>query len=242
MSDKYIIDAAYQKCVTSNELNDKDAKVLESSDMFEVSANACKFVLQTTRSIVSNRIDFKFLWLTKKQKSMQITNDIIHALMNYFCDGLYREKILGFTEMEKDGISFRADIDYRGKGPWYDNVLVHWESSSTLIPAELKMFFKFETETKYYAVIHSCHERCSKHSVLSNIWIKEYQNDSKESIRRILPYLKDNTCEDKNPLLRIIPCEAIHSHCLLMPLNDCSQQCIQISCPTTWADEFFPLE
>ena len=145
-------------------------------------------------------------------------------------------------EIEKDNILFRADVDYRELVCWYDTVMVDWESSNHLIPAEILMFFQFENEEQIYAVIHSCHEKFRDYSVLSNVWIKEYEKDTPSSISKILPYEDKDTCKDRTPQLRIIPCEAIHSHCLLMPLAESSQQVIQIKCSSTWADKFFPIK
>jgi hypothetical protein len=124
-------------------------------------------------------------------------------------------------------------------GCWYDNVMVDWDATDDFIPATLKMFFSIEDEEQIYAVIHSCHSKRTKHSVLTNIWIKEYHKDSSKIIKALSPYAKNDDCSEKVPLLRIIPVEAIHSHCLLMPLSRTSQQVIQIQCTSTWADEFF---
>ena len=81
----------------------------------------------------------------------------------------------------------------------------------------------------------------TEHSMLSNIWIKEYKNDTPASVRALQPYAYNNFCKDKTPLLKVIPIEAIHSQCLLLPLKESSQQVIQIKYPSTWADEIFPL-
>ena len=102
--------------------------------------------------------------------------------------------------------------------------MVDWEGAKSLIPAEVRMFFRFESDNKHYAVIHSCHDCCTKHSVLTCLWIKEYKNNSRDYVNNLFPYSKNDSCEDKEPLLRVIPCEAIHSHCLLMPLSELSQQ------------------
>lgn len=104
------------------------------------------------------------------------------------------------------------------------------------------MFFHFDNEEQKYAVIHSCHENFKKHLVLSNLWVKEYQNDTPASLRSMDAYGDENDCSIKVPLLQVIMCEAIHSHCLLMPVNDSSQHVIHINCTSTWADEFFHID
>src|SRR5687767_1765102 len=132
--------------------------------------------------------------------------------MSHFGSKIHEKWILGFTEMEKDGIIFRADVDFRGSGPWYDNVMVDWDSTDYMIPAELRMMFRFENESQSYAVIHSCHNKFTKHSVLSNLWIKEYQNDTPRCVNDLRPFTQADNCSKKMPLLQVIPCEAIHSH------------------------------
>ena len=74
--------------------------------------------------------------------------------------------------MEKDDLLFRADIDYRGTGCWYDNIMIDWDTTNYLIPAEIKMMFQFENEEQRYAVVHSCHNKYTELTVLSQIWIK----------------------------------------------------------------------
>ena len=120
--------------------------------------------------------------------------------------------------------------------------MANWEKADNLVPASLQMFCRIQNEAQIYAVIQSCHSKCTKHSVLTNIWIKEYQDDSSKTIKALTPYVKDDSCAGRVPLLRIIPCEAIHSHCLLMPLANTSQQIIQVKFLSTWADEFFTIE
>ena len=108
-------------------------------------------------------------------------------------------------------------------------------------PCTAEDIFYFGNEEQNYAVIHSCHENFKKHSVLSNLWVKEYQNDTPASLRSMDAYGDENDCSIKVPLLRVIMCEAIHSHCLLMPVNDSSQHVIHINCTSTWADEVFTI-
>lgn len=127
-------------------------------------------------------------------------------------------------------------------GSWYDNVLIHWEKTDHFVPAEMRMFFKLGANPQIYAVIHSCHNKHTKHSVLTHIWVKEYTNDTKATVKATVPYDPCDDCSNKTPLYRVVPCEAIQSHCLLMPMKENSQQVLQIHCPTTWADKFFPLD
>ena len=165
------------------------------------------------------------------------------ALWSYFGDDIYQKMLLGYTKMEKDNIIYRADINYRGLGCWYDNVMVDWDSSNYLIPAELKLFFCFESKQQMFAIVHSCHTKFKSLSVLSSLWIKEYENDTTKRVRTLEPYNnEEDDCSKREPILRVILCKAIHSHCLVVPVKVCSQQVLHIKDTFEWADEFFTID
>ncbi|HEY9301929.1 MAG TPA: hypothetical protein VIQ31_37300 [Phormidium sp.] len=240
--EKYILNVAQQQLWKEKHHTSETTTTSPANKGFKVNATSCRFSLVLSKPSNGNRIAVLFEWLTRKQKTVQVSNEVLLALWNYFGDSIYEKEITGFTEVVKDGLIFRADINYRGMKSWYDNVMVDWDGLEHLIPAQLKMFFHFDNESQKYAVIHSCHEKFKKHSVLSNIWVKEYQNDTVASLRTMDAYGDDNNCSNRTPLLRVITCEAIHSHCLLMPVNISSQHVIHINCTSTWADEFFIID
>ena len=236
----YIINAASQTFQIANESNEHFSSISQPG-VFEVCSNSGQFSILLTKQEANKKIVVYFKWLSKKQKTMQISNEILSAIICHYGDAIYGNEILGFTEMEKEKILYRADIDYRGLGCWYDNVMVDWEATDYLIPAELRMFFQMKNSNQSFALIHSCHDRCIYHLVLSRIWIKEYQGDTLNFVWSLKPYSLHDCCEEKSPLFRVIPCEATHSHCLLMPLDINSHQCIQILSSSNWGDEFYTI-
>ena len=166
MSEMYIINAASQTFQIANESIEHVSSVSQPG-IFEVCPNSGRFSILLTKQGINKKIVVYFKWLSKKQKTMQISNEILSAIICHYGDAIYGNEILGFTEMEKEKTLYRADIDYRGLGCWYDNIMVDWEATNYLITAELRMFFQMENSNQSFALIHSCHDRWIYHSVLS---------------------------------------------------------------------------
>ena len=109
-----------------------------------------------------------------------------------------------------------------------------------LVPAELQLFFKFESDTTIYSVIHSCHYRNEKASVLSFMWMKEFVDVPKTSfsLYKGAEYLfPTNT----TPVYRVVECDSIDSHCLLMPFKKDSVYTLQIIHTSKWANGFLEI-
>jgi hypothetical protein len=116
------------------------------------------------------------------------------------------------------------------------------QSFTKLIPAELRMIFQVEEDEEFYALVHSCHEKHHKLSVLSYVWLKECVGDINSEIAKYRPYAQHETYEEKEPIFRIVSCDSIHSHCLLMPMKKYSNEFIQIVHPTKWANAFYSID
>ena len=165
-------------------------KTNEEENNVTISPNASKFQFKMQRH--EDNITIKFVWASKSRQINPFTPSVLQTLIDHFPENIFQKKINSFTEIIKNNRIYRADIDYRHNGCWHDNVLVAWsaktannddnesiqEEEDTLVPAEIKMFFQFESESTLYSIIHSCHYRNEKMSVLSVIWMKEYYNVS----------------------------------------------------------------
>lgn len=165
------------------------------------------------------------------------------AIVDHFSDKCFNIPIIGYAEIEKEEKLYCSDFAYQMKGSWKDNVLVSWKSNNSnvintenteneteyrLVPAELQMFFQFESNLSVlYSIIHSCQYKNEKASVLSVMWMKEYHGVPVSSFSL---YKTDEECPSNNaePLFQIIKCSSIHSHCLLMPLKK------KLFCPTIY--------
>ena len=118
------------------------------------------------------------------------------AISDHFGEEYSNVPIIGISEKTKGGILYRAAVEYQEK-KWQDNVLITWlkdekekakydengeEIDHYLVPAELQLFFKFESDATIYSVIHSCHYKNEIASVLSVMWMKEYVDVPKNVI------------------------------------------------------------
>jgi hypothetical protein len=252
--DKYVIDLAYQRLMENKTLKHHETQATSSKNIY-VSYTSSRFTLLDITG--NDQCGWYMNWTSKAKGTTNISKSISKCLYDHFGNTIHRTTIRGFTEIKKDGELYRADIDYKGKGCWYDNIMVLWESATPsaqveedglndesetftkLIPAQLRMIFQVEDDDEFYAVIHSCHAKCHKLSVLSYVWLKEYVGDRNSEIAKFRPYAQQETYEEKEPLFRIISCESIHSHCLLMPMRKYSNELIQIAHPTKWANAFY---
>ena len=76
MSDKYIINAAYQKLGLEGKVSEPTSTSSTLHSTFELGANSCRFEFKTTRDALTDRVCARFQWLSKKQKPMQVTDGV----------------------------------------------------------------------------------------------------------------------------------------------------------------------
>jgi len=174
--------------------------------------------------------------------------------VEHFGSDCFNKVIYGFTEIVKDKHVYRADTKYRKKGCWKDNVIISWtksdqsaetsemtdETDQYLVPAEIQIFFQFEDDPTMYSLVHSCHYRHEKSSVLSYMWMKEYRGVPVSSF----PTYKTNqevNVSDKDPIFRVVQCKSIISHCLLLPFKPDTCFMLEVIHPSKWADEFLEI-
>jgi hypothetical protein len=104
------------------------------------------------------------------------------------------------------------------------------ETTSQLVPAEIQMFFKFESKPPIYSVVHLCHYRNDKSSVLSIIWMKEFYETTVSDFPSY-KYNEVHMASSNKPLYHVVQCDSIHSHCLLLPFKKQSCLILQIIHP-----------
>ena len=192
--------------------------------------------------------------ISKKTKPNPFTPSILKAIADHFGEECYNVPMIGVTEINKGGILHRADAEYQEK-KWQDNVLITWQKNEKdkkeyddngneinhyLVPAELQLFFKFETDPTIYSVIHSCHYKNEQASVLSVMWMKEYEGlpISSFSLYKGAEYLFPTNTK---LVYRVVKCESIDSHCLLMLFKKNSVYALQIIHTTKWANAFLDI-
>ena len=114
------------------------------------------------------------------------------------------------------------------------------ETNLCLVPAVIQLFFQIEHDPTIYSVVHSCHYRKDKSSVLSVMWMKEYHGIPISSFSMYKNNEIDNV-GDLEPVLHVVSTHSIHSHCLLVPYKRDSCFMLQIIHPSQWANEFLEI-
>ena len=115
---------------------------------------------------------------TGQLKSTQapLSFNIIQTIIDHFPMNCYDQNILCYTELKINETIYCADNNYRQGSSWYDNVIVAWNNGDdeniehgaiqediiALVPAQLLLFFRFESDSTLYALVHSCHYRYKK--------------------------------------------------------------------------------
>ena len=129
-------------------------------------------------------------------------------------------------------------------------VNVAWETNSRrqnneaitseveLVPAQLQMLFQIERDDTIYCIIHSCHSRSQYISVLTDLWMKMYDDIPISEFNKYRDCDIDNCMTGNKPSFTVIEMEAIESHCLLVPYQKNSCFFIKVKKPELWPDEF----
>jgi hypothetical protein len=153
---KYIIDSACQKFAASHEPNSRQNhfSIMKGST---ITPNASKFKFKLCKNPVTQMIRVSYKWMTLSCKANPLSQPMLLALNNYFGDTIYDCSMIGFSELMHNNVLYRASGEYRNKKCWYDNALIAWvdkqnctdqetDTSSILVPSELRLFFRFEEE------------------------------------------------------------------------------------------------
>ena len=248
-----MINAAYNKISNQNRESDSYSTI-SSNESIIISKNSQKF--EFIISLKDDNVNVEYSWTSKTKPQEPLPFEMIQAIIDEFPNKCFSRPIDCFTEIRKETKLYCADDNYRNGKHWYDNVLISWKSPSAsklinhqiadeeetrLVPAQLRLFFSFDTESTIYCLIHSCHYRNEKLSVLSSIWMKEYIGipvSSFSTYRHCTCWKNSNNLV---PVYRIVECNAIHSNCLLIPHHSSNCYVIYILHPDKWADEFFPI-
>lgn len=254
--DKYVIDIAYHSMNNNMLHNDKKQKTDISLNSIHIPSTSSRYSIKIIKNHKTTLGLVK--WKTRKNKNHQLPEYALNSMYEYFGNKLINKVITGFTEIKSEDILYRSDINYRGKGCWFDNVLVLWrygpkitvshnsfsddDSSNTcLIPGEIRYIFQIEGDDNYYAIIHLCTGESTQLSVLTYIWEKEYTNHCSSKAKKLKAYVNMDIKQDNTPIYQVINVTSIHKHCLLIPLGQTSCQVIQISDSNNWANAFYDI-
>ena len=67
-------------------------------------------------------------------QNLKLSTEILDYIVNGYCVDLEMNtcSLDYWSEHVKDGTLYRAHIDYRKQGPWYDWVMIRWEPDKKL--------------------------------------------------------------------------------------------------------------
>ena len=154
-----------------------------------------------------------------------------------------------YSEVYIHGDLYRAHINYRGNGPWFDWVMIRWkrspEHASTektkhpphlyygkdttmrnpnqhlYTPGKVLGFF-VDFKSKIRAIVETCDWEHNKHSVFTSKWKYAYHK-----VDGIL-----------QKWIMFVNVEYIVRHCLVVPIHPDSDDLLTVWPPKLWADEF----
>jgi hypothetical protein len=220
----------------------------------------------------SNITRLQYKWITKSQQGCKISPTLLQLLMLHFFKTLPQStqmegiKLTGLTEYCRQGTIFRCHPNYRNEGPWFDYVLIAWQSNIVnnkgnhkvdsdddnmnsriqqaikseplaLIPAKLICFVQ-DPEGEMFAIIHSCYEQKRKMSVLTYQWQLEYEEDNNQYQRHLSPYdLLDDT-ENLTSVYRNVSIDTLQQQCLMIPYHQNSRFLMEVIDQHKWATSF----
>jgi len=138
-------------------------------------------------------------------------------------------KITVYCEYRRENTCYRAHPNFRHEGPWYDWVMVAYESSDDSIiseesiknalpfgpndnPSRIMCFFTINDNVDVYALVHSCNDSTHENdSILFQRWTKEYidRRHFVEPVLRVVPVdsfvIPILVIEDDNTVYETIP-------------------------------------
>lgn len=261
LTDKYMINAAYNKINSPDVILVCDES-LTTNESTTILPHACKFSFKINQ--LNDTMHVEYNWSSKTKSKIPLSHGIIESIIQQFPDQAFNQTVFCYTEMKIGENMYRVDLDYRHCNSWHDNVLVAWkrvqrikddkkkkgrhslpnlnqEEVVELVPASLLLFFRFEGNCKFYSCIHSCGYKHKQLSVLSVLWMKEFNNLKKPKFTNmeIEQHCQGNT--QNEPKYQIVECDAIQDHCLLIPYHKSNIYFIHIIHPDKWADKFHPI-
>lgn len=256
LSEKWLINSAFQKV---NNVNDdmppKVTSITETSD-FCIGSLGSKYIFTLTES--NSNVTVEFDHHTHAKNITPITNAVLECIIDHFGTDIYGKQLYGFTEMKNGNNIYCADVNYCNKGNWKDNVMVAWESNkkqkrsdnttndemsqkdtdTIYVPCTILSMFQIKDKEQLYCVVHSCHYQSDKLSVLSSIWMKEYQDLPVARFKEYKTMQPAFPLVGKKPIYCIIEAESVVKHCLLIPYHAESCYSLLIKDVVKWAEEF----
>ena len=153
-----------------------------------------------------------------------------------------------WSEHIKDGTLYRAHIDYRKQGPWYDWVMIRWEPDKKTIQSKQKrqecnidyqerksdkqqflycpgqlLAFVSPRDGIYHAIVKCCDYNFNRSSVFSTLWKQAYVYPSRNSKKKYIFHVE---------------VQAIVRPALMIPMDENEEEYQEIWQRKLWGKEF----
>ena len=125
LSDKYMINAAYNKINPPKETSESESS-LASNESVTISRNSCKYNFKIKD--LHDNIYVELNWPTKKNTQTPLSFNIIQTIIDHFPMNCYDQNIWCYIELKINETIYCADNNYRQGSSWYDNVKVAWKN------------------------------------------------------------------------------------------------------------------
>ena len=240
VSESYIISMSMEK-MESTRLLPKDDHCETTACYLSSNASSCTVNLELDSVMYSKSLStFKLVpaaisFLKRKYKTRLQNGEMI--------------SIPVYSEVYINGNLYRAHLNYRGNGPWFDWVMIRWKRPSDhtsvpkmkhhphlyygentslhnpnqhlYTPGKILGFF-VDFKGKIRAIIETCDWEHKKHSVFTSKWKYAYHKMNGTIQKWIMS----------------INVEYIVRHCLVVPIHLESDDLLTVWPPKLWADEF----
>ena len=260
-ADTYIIDTAYHHMATTGDAwcdgeEEFEEEVIEPGAIYmngfpHSSTKGNVFVY-----VVNGKIETRGRWNNKKTHA-HFDYMALRVIKRYFegdtnltelardPDGAPCHEVIPYgTEYTHDGTVYRSHTNYRGRGGWFDWVMLrlprtaanrwvvgrdmnvhHGDSEATAkqsqyVPAELHGFVKLEGQ-EVCAVVKILHIRHAVSSIFTNHWKLAYEDEAKT-----------------RPMEILVPASQIVRHSLVLPTNEKRTEFVEVWSRDRWADQF----
>lgn len=254
-AESFIINTAFEK-MTSGTIDDAHNSEVTFAGIAPTASKAVVYVYKENRVMEIS-----------KPKWLGVNHGHLHPWIDLFLKSYYESRVSEncydgisrnahacvrlFTEYARGGLIFRANPNYRQKGPWYDWAMFRWakegtgsqnrskedscvhygdentnEEDFTYAPGQILGFLKIcdhasPEKVTTQVIVLCCDSSYSKSSVFTTHWKVLYEDKA---------FTK--------PMIRLVSPDSIVRHCLMIPENDEWNGYHEVWTRERWAAEF----
>jgi len=235
---------------------------------------ASKFEMKICLNTSTNKIDINYQWKTAAKKARDINSSMLELIVDLcFIPLTVLEqksgvKLYGLTEYSCNGMKYRADPCYKNEMPWYDWVLIAWNSpklnhillsnhDSCPDYVELPNMHNDNDNTSTFATLIPAQLICIIQEESGEVFaivhscLQYRKKISVLTYRWQLEYRNIKICRNSDehyleidktleliPVYHKVSIDSIQKHCLMIPFESDSQYWMEVIEQELWANAF----